>query len=83
MKIPRPHRRVNRQFTAWIRPYMTGYKMGCCDCGLFHTINFRALKVVKVHKNGSKTGVVLPKDKYVVEMKVARNEKWTRLARKK
>lgn len=25
----------------WIEPIKRGYKMGCCDCGLVHTINFR------------------------------------------
>lgn len=25
----------------WIQPRVRGYKVGCCDCGLVHRINFR------------------------------------------
>ncbi len=25
----------------WIRPVRRGYKLGCCDCGLVHRINFK------------------------------------------
>ncbi len=25
----------------WIKLYMRGQKIGCCDCHLIHTINFR------------------------------------------
>lgn len=25
----------------WIQPIRRGYKLGCCDCGLVHDIDFR------------------------------------------
>ena len=25
----------------WVQPVRRGYKMGCCDCGLVHTVDFR------------------------------------------
>ena len=28
-------------WTDWIRP-LQGYRMGCCDCGLVHEMEFRA-----------------------------------------
>ena len=28
-------------WTDWIQPVTKGYKMGCCDCGLVHTLDFR------------------------------------------
>ena len=69
-------------WTDWIRPVMTNYHMSCCDCGLVHTLNFRALKVFKVHKNGIKEGVPLPKNKYEVEFKLRRNKTLTKQERK-
>ena len=27
----------------WQQPVRRGYKMGCCDCGLVHRIDFRIL----------------------------------------
>lgn len=29
---------------AWIQPVRRGYKMGCCDCGLVHVVDFRIVK---------------------------------------
>lgn len=73
----------NGIWTDWVRPRMTNYQMSCCDCGLVHTINFSVLKVIKTYKNGTNLGERLPKDKYVVEMKLRRNEKYTKQQRKK
>lgn len=28
----------------WVEPIKTGYRLGCCDCGLVHRINFRVRK---------------------------------------
>ena len=28
-------------WTRWIKPYMRGYLIGCCDCGLHHWMDFR------------------------------------------
>jgi hypothetical protein len=34
----------------WVRPFMKGYRMMCCDCGLVHVVNFR----VRNWKSGAK-----------------------------
>jgi hypothetical protein len=31
-------------WTDWIRPAQ-GYRMGCCDCGLVHELEFRVVNV--------------------------------------
>lgn len=31
-------------WTEWIQPVRKGYKMGCCDCGLVHLLDFRLVK---------------------------------------
>jgi hypothetical protein len=28
-------------FTPWVQPIRSGYKMQCCDCDLVHTMEFR------------------------------------------
>lgn len=28
-------------WTDWIRPVRQGYRMGCCDCGLVHELEFQ------------------------------------------
>lgn len=25
----------------WIQPILRGYRLGCCDCGLVHQVDFR------------------------------------------
>lgn len=27
----------------WVRPVRDGYRMACCDCGLVHEMDFRAI----------------------------------------
>jgi len=73
----------NGIWTDWINPRMNGYHMECCDCGLVHTINFRAFKIEKLHKNGKKEVLILPKNKYAIEFKLFRNNKLTKQERKK
>ena len=74
----KPETTKNGIWTDWIRPVMNKYHMMCCDCGLVHTINFRAIEIIKVYKNGVKQGKVLPKNKFQVEMKMYRNNKLTK-----
>lgn len=28
----------------WVQPIRKGYRLGCCDCGLVHTVDFRTVK---------------------------------------
>lgn len=64
-------------WTDWQRPMMRGYRLGCCDCGLVHDIDFRVVKVVNRHCNGIKEGEVLSSRDYQVEFRVRRNERST------
>ena len=33
-----------KEFTEWWAPQETGWKMGCCDCGLVHDVDFRVVQ---------------------------------------
>ena len=35
----KPYTQIYRR--EWVEPIRRGYKMGCCDCGLVHTMDFR------------------------------------------
>lgn len=37
---------VAKGWSRWIQPFMRGYKLACCDCGLVHVMEFRALKQI-------------------------------------
>ena len=37
----------------WVPPVMRGYRMACCDCGLVHDMQFKAVRVTKTRKDGS------------------------------
>lgn len=64
-------------WSDWINPVMTNYHMKCCQCGLTHTLNFRVLRVDKGRKNGVRHCTVLPKGKYIVQLKARRNKKYS------
>jgi hypothetical protein len=32
------------KYSKWTTPKTRGYKMACCDCGLVHDFEFRAIK---------------------------------------
>lgn len=34
----------------WVRPVRNGYRMACCDCGLVHQMDFRAIPYGKGRK---------------------------------
>ena len=70
----------NGVWSDWIFPVMNNYHMSCCDCGLVHTINFRALKFSRKKKKGT-VYTILPKGEYRIEFKVRRNEKYTKQER--
>jgi len=64
-------------WTDWQKPVMRGYRLGCCDCGLVHDIDFRVVRVVKRNRDGSKEVEVLPSKNYQVEFRVRRNNRST------
>lgn len=32
----------------WFRPIKNGFKMGCCDCGLVHRVDFKIKKRTQI-----------------------------------
>lgn len=34
----------------WVRPVKAGYRMACCDCGLVHEMDFKAVRWGRGHK---------------------------------
>lgn len=57
----------------WVPVLMRGYKMACCDCGLVHNVNFKAVRVLKTNKDGSWEYRDLPIGKFRVMLKARRN----------
>lgn len=50
-------------WTEWIYPHRTKYKLACCDCGLVHDMQFALIKrglgkaiVFRVRRNSRSTG---------------------------
>lgn len=65
-----------------VYPVMRGYKMSCCDCGLVHVIDFRAVKVTSRNKNGSWRYRELPRSQYRVVFSADRHERATAQVRR-
>lgn len=65
------------RYTPWIFPIPDGYHMKCCDCGLVHTMKFRAV-VYRNNKDGSFMQQELDKEFFRIKMKVSRNNKLTK-----
>jgi len=73
-KMPQPSTHDNG-WTDWILP-QRHYRLGCCDCGLVHDIEFRVV-IVKRLKNGTyRTIKVNPVD-CRVEFRARRNNRST------
>jgi hypothetical protein len=53
---------------VWRAPIRRGYRLGCCDCGLTHTIDFRLVKEGNGHR---------------IEFRMTRNNRATAQKRKK
>jgi hypothetical protein len=70
------HTALKDGYCAWEKPIMKGYKLACCDCGLVHIVDFRVVKVVTRHRDGSM--IFEPAGKrYEVEFRVARDNRAT------
>ena len=55
------------RFTRWVHPKMRGYLMACCDCGLVHEMQFKAIVITKRMRGGRFLYEELP-DNAVVEL---------------
>lgn len=69
-------------WSRWVQPVMSNYRMACCDCGLVHTMEFRALRKRKDQPDGSWTADSLDPDRYRVEFRVRRNPRSTAQVRR-
>lgn len=72
-------------WTFWISPTpKQPYRMACCDCGLVHNIEFRAVKVSRNNSNGTFVFVdekINPR-KVRVQFRVSRNKRATAAMRR-
>lgn len=66
----------------WVQPAMSGYRMSCCDCGLVHNMEFRALKKTKDLPDGMWRAKKLDQDLYRVEFRASRNNRATAQVRR-
>lgn len=69
-------------WSAWLKPVMKNYKMGCCDCGLVHNIDFKIIKegkLVKEYGDGNHVFEYseVSNPKYQVSLRASRNSRAT------
>lgn len=84
MKYDEPQTLPGSIWTDWINPIMTGYKLRCCDCGLVHKMEFVAMKVTQGSPYKGKYQIhKLPKKKFRVHFRVARDYRATAAIRRK
>lgn len=71
-------------WTKWQYPLMKTYRMACCDCGLVHSVQFGVIQqtTVETKKAGFRYRVI-ESPEMRVRMRAKRNNKQTRLLRKK
>lgn len=70
-------------WTRWVFPKVEGYRMVCCDCGLAHDLQFRALRVLEESEDGRRAQVEsLDPAEYQVEFRVRRNNRSTAQVRR-
>ena len=59
-------------WSDWVTPVRRGYRMGCCDCGLAHTLDFRVYKgkiQLRVRRNNRSTAALRKSRKYLCTAK--------------
>lgn len=61
---------------------MTGYRMACCDCGLVHDMEFKAVRVTRQRRDGSWEYRDLPVKSFRVMMRAKRNNRSTAALRR-
>lgn len=63
---------------------MKGYRIGCCDCGSVHDMDFSVVKVLKHNEDGTwEHGAPLDPTKYRVLFRAKRNNRSTAAMRRK
>lgn len=69
-------------WSRWIPPTMANYLMACCSCGLVHRLQFRVVREIET-KRGGWFRYKDAKGKYRVLFRAQRDEKATKLHRKR
>ena len=64
-------------WSDWDTPIMDGYKLACCDCGLVHRVDFRAIRIVRQSHNGTFVFHELNKRRFRVKFRVSRDNRAT------
>ena len=59
----------------WVPPLMRGYKMACCDCGLVHEMQFKAVRVTKINRDKTWNYRELSRKKFRVMFRARRTKK--------
>ena len=57
-----------------VTPVMDNYLMKCCDCGLVHAMDFRAVKVTEHYETGEWAYKALDPAKYRILLRARRHE---------
>lgn len=69
-------------WTEWISPTMRGYRLSCCDCGLVHNFDFKAVKRTSGKATSKYRGRDLPRGDYLVAFRVSLNKRATAAVRR-
>jgi hypothetical protein len=69
-------------WSDWVVPVMQGYRMGCCDCGLVHNIDFSVVRIVGEDEKGNRL-VEEVDETYRVLFRAQRNNRSTAQVRRK
>ncbi len=69
-------------WSRWLPPDPNNYLMACCDCGLVHRMQFRAIKITKRKANGYYTYEVLGPSTHQVLFRAQRAPNHTKRQRK-
>lgn len=70
-------REVEAGWSRWVQPVMRGYKLACCDCGLVHLLEFRALRRASGEVRGEWRAEMLDQRRYRVEFRARRDARST------
>ncbi len=66
------------EFCDWETNTMKGNKMGCCDCGLVHEVEFRIIKDIKNNGDGTMEAEIIGDDEDLkIQMRMRRDNRST------
>ena len=73
-------------WTQWQYPLLKGYRMGCCDCGLVHDLEFAVVEIERHIRPDrfviGNTVIKGNKGKYRIAMRARRNQRSTAQVRR-